>query len=60
MTVTIDYKNSSNKNKLSNLVLFCNEKFNISGLKRHVSSKEYSYISDLIKSKNTKKKNPLF
>ena len=56
MTVIIDYKNSSKKNKLSNLVLFCNEKFDISGLNRHVSSKEYSYILDLIKTKDTKKK----
>ena len=56
MTVIIDYKNSSKKIKLSNLVLFCNEKFNISGLNRYVSSKEYSYILDLIGAKDTKKK----
>ena len=56
MTVIIDYKNSSKKNKLSNLVLFCNEKLDISSLNRHVSSKEYSYILDLIKAKDTKKK----
>ena len=56
MTAIIDYKNSPKKNKLTNLVLFCNEKLDISGLNRYVSLKEYSYISDLIKTKDLKKK----
>ena len=56
MPVKINYKSGSFKNNLSNLVLFSDEKFNILRLKKHVSNKEYSFISELIKVKDTKKK----
>ena len=56
MSVKINYKNSSVKKNLSNLVLCSDEKFNISALKKHISSTEYSYISDLIKTRDLKKK----
>ena len=55
MTVQINYKNSSSKKNSSNLILFVDEKFNISGLKKHISDKEFSYISDLIKNSDLKK-----
>jgi leucyl aminopeptidase len=55
MTVQINYKSSSTKKNLSNLVLFVDEKFNISGLKKHISNSEFSYISDLIKNSDLKK-----
>ena len=56
MSVLINYKNSLSKQNLSNVVLFVDEKFNISNLKRYVLNSEYSYISDLIKAKDNKKK----
>ena len=49
MTVKINYKSSSSKNNLTNLILFVDEKFNISVLKKHISNSESSYISDLLK-----------
>ena len=55
MTVQINYKNSDLKNKMSNQVLFVGENFNIKGLKKYISSSEYSYISDLLKSHDLKK-----
>lgn len=55
MTVQINYINKSSKNVLSNLVLFVDEKFNINGLKKHISNSEFSYISDLIKNSDLKK-----
>ena len=55
MTVQINYKNSGLKNITSNLVLFVGENFNLVGLKKYISNKEYSYISDLIKSSDLKK-----
>ncbi len=56
MTISINYKNSlANKNS-SNLVLFVDEKFNTSQIKKHISSSEFSFISDLIKIKNSKKR----
>lgn len=55
MSVTINYKNSSYKKNTSNLVLFSDENFTISGLKKHISSSDFSFIQDLIKNKDTKK-----
>ena len=56
MTIAINYKNSLLKKKVSNLVLFIDEKYNVVGLKNHISNSEYLLISDLIKSKDKKKK----
>ena len=56
MSIKINYKKSLLKSKLSNLILFIDESYNISNLKRHLSASEYSYISDLIKVKDIKKK----
>ncbi len=56
MSVQITYKNKISNNKAHNLVLFIDEKFNISNLKNHISSSDYSLISDLIKTKDQKKK----
>ena len=55
MTVQINYKSSNSKKISSNLVLFVDEKFNISGLKKHISNSELSYISDLLKNSDLKK-----
>ncbi len=46
MTVQVLYKNKDNAN---NVVLFVGEGFNISGLKKHISHNEFSYVSDLLK-----------
>ena len=56
MSVQINYKNSLSKKNISNLVLFVGENFNISSLKKHISNSGYSYISDLLKTKDLKKK----
>ncbi len=59
MNIEINFKNRA-FNKLSgNLILFVDEKFNISGLKKLISKTEYSYILDLLKSEDLKK-NTLF
>ena len=55
MTVQINYKNNSSKKVLSNLILFVDEKFNINGIKKHISNYDFSYISDLLKNSNLKK-----
>jgi leucyl aminopeptidase len=55
MTIQINYKNSSIKKVSSNLILFVDDKFNISGLKKHVSNSEFLYISDLLKNSDFKK-----
>ena len=52
MTVQVLYKNKDNSN---NLVLFTDEKFNISNLKKYISNLEFSYINDLLKTSDLKK-----
>ena len=56
MSVTINYKSNLIKKSSSNLILFCDEKFNISGLKKHFLGNEYSFVQDLLKNKDLKKK----
>jgi leucyl aminopeptidase len=55
MSVTINYKSATSKKVSSNLVLFVDEKFNISPLKKHISNSEFSYIADLLKTSDLKK-----
>ena len=55
MTIQINYKNTGSKKVSSNLVLFVDEKFNITSLKKYLSNNEFSYISDLLKNSDLKK-----
>ena len=55
MAVQINYKNNGSNKVSSNLVLFVDEKFNINGLKKHISNSELLYISDLLKNSDLKK-----
>ena len=59
MSIQINHQNSSLKKPSANLVLFVDENFDISGLKKHISNVEFSYIKDLLKN-NDLKKNLLF
>ena len=55
MTVQINYKINNSNIASSNLVLFVDDKFNISSLKKYISNSEFSYISDLLKTNDLKK-----
>ena len=55
MTIQINYKSTGFKKNSNNLVLFVDENFNISGLKKYISNTEISYISDLLKNSDLKK-----
>ena len=55
MSIKINYLKKTIGNSSANLVLFTSEKFNISGLKKYLSSSEYSYINDLLKTSDLKK-----
>ena len=55
MPVNINYKTSRANHSSSSLVLFSNDKFNISGLKKYLSNSEFSYINDLLKTSDLKK-----
>ena len=55
MSININYSKKISNESTSNLVLFSNEKFNVSGLKKYLSDSEYSYINDLLKTSDLKK-----
>ena len=55
MSIKINYLNKSTGKTSSNLVLFVNEKFNTMNLKQFISSTEFTYIDDLLKSNDLKK-----
>ena len=55
MAVQINYNTSSSNRANSNIVLFVDEKFNISGLKKYILKSEFSYVSDLLKNSDLKK-----
>ena len=56
MSIKINYLKIIKGKILSNIVLFSNEKFNLGTLKSHLSNSEFSYISDLLKTIDLKKK----
>ena len=55
MSIQINYKNNGLKKPSTNLVLFVEENFNISALKKYISDAEFSYINDLLKTSDLKK-----
>ena len=56
MNIKINFKNQAFGKSYGNLILFVDEKFNISGLKKLISVSEYSYITDLLKNEDLEKK----
>ena len=55
MTVKINYKNISFKKISHNLVLFTDDRFSLTPLKKYISKSEYNYVSDLLKTNDLKK-----
>ena len=56
MNIKINFKNQAFGKSYGNSILFVDEKFNISGLKKLISASEYSYITDLLKNEDFEKK----
>ena len=55
MSIKINFSNKNIGKSSANNVLFADEKFNINGLKKYLSSSEFSYIKDLLKTSYLKK-----
>ena len=55
MSIEIKYLKKTDNKSSSNLILFCNEKFATNSLKKYLSSSEFSYIADLLKTADLKK-----
>ena len=56
MNIKINFKKQVLNKSNENLILFVDENFNISSLKKNISNSDYSYISDLLKARDSKKK----
>ena len=54
MSIQISYTKTSNKHS-GNTVLFVDEKFNVSNIKKYINTFEFSYINDLLKNSDLKK-----
>ena len=55
MNVQISYINSLSKKELTNKLFFVDQSLNIQPLKKFISSREYSYVSDLLQNLDNKK-----
>ena len=55
MSIKINFSNKVVGKSSANLVLFADEKFNTSSLKKYISNSEFSYINDLLKTSDLKK-----
>ncbi len=55
MSIQISYKSGSSKKSSNNPIMFVDEKFNVTSLKRYITHSELSYISDLLKTSDLKK-----
>ena len=55
MTIKLNYLKKTSSKLSTNLVLFCNEKFSISTLKKYLINTEFTYINDLLKKFDLKK-----
>ena len=56
MPIQINLKKNSKKKAINNLVLFTDQKFSTNHIKKYISSNELSYIDDLLKTSDLKKK----
>ncbi len=56
MNIKINFKNQAFSKARENSILFVDEKYNISSLRKLISGTEYSYILDLLKTEDIKKK----
>ncbi len=55
MHIKINYTNKKINKNSSNLILFCDEKFNVEPVKKDLSKEEFKYIKDLLKIFDQKK-----
>ena len=55
MSIKLNYSKKISSKPTSNIVLFCDEKYSISGLTKYLSNSEFSYTNDLLKTIDSKK-----
>jgi leucyl aminopeptidase len=55
MSIKINFSKKATSKSSGNLILFTDEKLNISNLKKYISSTEFNYLKDLLKTSDLKK-----
>ena len=55
MSIKINYSKKTIGKSSNNLVLFTDDKFNITNLKKYIPNAEFYYINDLLKTSDLKK-----
>ena len=55
MSIVINYKKNPLKTKTGNFIFFLDEKYNLSGLKKHFNKNESDFISDVLKAQDLSK-----
>ena len=60
MTVQISYKKKLNNKLVDNLIFFVNENFDISNIKKNLTSLEFSFISEMMKVNDSDKRILIF
>ena len=56
MSIKLNYTNKTFNKSSSNLVLFTDEKFNMTNIKKYLTNSETGYVSDLLKTTDKKRK----
>ena len=60
MSIKVYFKSILSKKFIENLVLFTDEKFDVSNLRKHISNTEFFYICELLKKNNLNKSLNIF
>ena len=55
MSIEISYSKKTTSSASANLILFTNDKFDTSNLKRYLSGSDFAYINDILKTSDLKK-----
>ncbi len=55
MAIKISYSNKAINKLSANIVLFVDDKFSTTHLKKYITNTEFSYINDLLKTNDLKK-----
>ena len=55
MSIKINYSKNTKNKSTSNVVLFTNENYKLTSLKKYLTDSEFSYVNDLLKSSDLKK-----
>ena len=60
MSIEISYSKKTISGTSANLILFTNDRFNTNNLKKYLSGSDFTYINEILKTSDLKKKSICF